>query len=61
MFEKINELLEDTDYPMEITDISDLEEFLNNEENSNYEVYDEIAHIYDQIMEGGDLYSDDEF
>jgi len=52
LFEKINMLLENINYPVEITDITELEEFLNNEENAIYEEYDEIAQIYDQIMEG---------
>lgn len=55
IFDKINSLLEETDYPMEINDISDLEEFLNDEDNSSYDVYPAIEKLYDQLMEGEEL------
>lgn len=51
LFDKINELLENTDITYEIKDISDLESFLDNEENQQYEEYEEIANLYDMLME----------
>jgi hypothetical protein len=53
--ERINELLENTDYPMEIKDISDLEDFLNEMENQQYEEYEEIDKLYNDLMEEPDL------
>lgn len=51
IFERINRLLEDTDYPVEITDIEELEEFLNDDGNSEFDAYEEIGRLYDQLME----------
>lgn len=55
IFERINELLEETDYPVEIKDISDLEDFLNEVDNQQYEEYEEIEKMYDDLMEESDL------
>jgi hypothetical protein len=54
IFARINELLEDTQYPYEITDITELEEFLNNDTNSDYEVYGDIEQLYENLMMGLD-------
>ncbi len=58
-FTKINELLEGTDYPTEIKDLSDLEDFLNDVENQQYDEYDEIERIYDEIMDGEDDFEEE--
>ncbi len=51
LFDKVNELLENTDITYELKDVSDLESFLENEENQQYEEYEEIERIYDLLME----------
>lgn len=58
IFDKINEMLEETDYPVEINDISDLEDFLNDDENTKYDCYDEIEKLYERILEGEEAYED---
>lgn len=57
IFEKINQLLEDTDYPVEISSISDIEDFLNDDDNTEFEQYDAIEKLYNKLMEYSD--SDD--
>ncbi len=54
VFERVNELLENTGYPLEIKDISDLEDFLNELDNQQYEEYDEIEKLYNDLMEEAD-------
>jgi hypothetical protein len=51
VFTKINVLLEGTDYPTEIKEMSDLEDFLNDVENQQYDEYDEIERLYDELMD----------
>ena len=48
-FEEINGLLEITDYPLEITSIADIEDFLNDGSNRRFEQYAEIGRIYDDL------------
>lgn len=58
IFNKINELLGESDYPLEIKDISDIEDFLNNDENKRFDEYDTIAAYYDSLITG---YEPDEY
>jgi len=51
IFDKVNGLLEDSGYPVEIKDISDLEDFLNEVENQDMEEYEVIEKLYDELME----------
>lgn len=50
VFNMINEMLEDTDYPLEIRNMADLEEFLNDEDNREMEAYEEIGKLYDNLV-----------
>lgn len=50
----MNELLENTGYTMEIKDLTDLEDFLNELDNQQYEEYDEIERLYNELMEEED-------
>jgi len=52
IYSKINELLENTDYPVEVSNVTSIEEFLNREENTGYDVYDEIDNLYNKLMMG---------
>lgn len=54
IFDRINSMLEDTEYPLEIKDISDLEDFLNDEDNMKLEQFESIARMYDELMDGPD-------
>ncbi len=56
---KINELLESTDFPTEIKDVSDLEDFLNDVENQQYDEYDDIERLYDKLMDGDEELEDE--
>jgi hypothetical protein len=53
--EKINLMLEHSGYTMEIADLSDIENFLSEEENADLEVYEEIENLYSQLMEDKDF------
>jgi hypothetical protein len=55
VFERANELLENTDYSVEIKDISDIEDFLNEADNQQYEEYEEIEKLYNDLMEDSDF------
>ena len=62
-FEKVNELLEDTDYPVRITSMADIEDFLLDDNNRRFEEYAVIGRMYDD-MRGKpeiDRYSDVSF
>ncbi|HEX9061209.1 MAG TPA: hypothetical protein VF941_13595 [Clostridia bacterium] len=48
-FEKINELLMDTDYPVRITSIGDLDDFLLDDDSRRFEQYAAIGRIYDDL------------
>lgn len=50
IYNEINGLLEETDYSLEIKSVADLEDFLNDEENRKFEVYDEIVKLYDDLL-----------
>ena len=49
--DKVNRLLEDTDFPLEVSDLTDIEDFLSDENNTDLEVYEEIENLYSQLME----------
>ncbi|MEN6315180.1 MAG: hypothetical protein ABFD25_13145 [Clostridiaceae bacterium] len=58
IYDRINELLEDTDYGYEIKDVSELEDFLEDEENQQLEEYEEIEKLYTMLMEDTDFEED---
>ncbi|MCX7921657.1 MAG: hypothetical protein N3B21_06540 [Clostridia bacterium] len=51
---KINGVFEESGYPLEISDISDIEDFLNNQKNMDLEVYEVVEQLYSQLMEDYD-------
>lgn len=54
IIERVNELMENADYPIEIKDVSDIEDFLNEEDNQTLEEYEEVEKMYNDLMEGDD-------
>lgn len=50
ILEKVNELLESSDYPAEMKDASDIEDFLNDEDNQVMEEYEEIEKLYNELV-----------
>lgn len=58
IYDKINELLEDADYGYEIKDVSELEDFLEDDENQQLEEYEEIEKLYTMLMEDTDFEED---
>lgn len=58
IYDRINELLEDADYGYEIKDVSELEDFLEDEENQQLEEYEEIEKLYTMLMEDTDFEED---
>ena len=55
IFYMINELLENTEYPGEVKNLSDLESFLEDDENQQYEEFGEVERLYSELMEDSDL------
>ncbi len=51
IFDRINELLESNGLAFEINDISSLEEFLESDDNQQYEEYEEIESLYNELMD----------
>jgi len=49
-FEKINELLYDTDYPVRITSVGDIDDFLLDDDNRRFEQFAVIGRIYDDLV-----------
>lgn len=49
VFDKINELLEDTDYPVKITSVGDIDDFLLDDDNRRFEQYEVIGRMYDDL------------
>lgn len=49
--DRINELMENTDLAYEFNDITDVESFLEEEENQQYEEYEEVEKLYEELME----------
>ncbi|MCX7748149.1 MAG: hypothetical protein N2645_14880 [Clostridia bacterium] len=50
IFDKINGILEDSDYPVEISDIAGIEEFLNDVDNEKYSFYGDIEGLYNKLL-----------
>ncbi len=48
-YDRINELLADTDYPIRITSIADIDDFLLNDDNRRLGQYQTIGRIYDDL------------
>ncbi|MCX7708311.1 MAG: hypothetical protein N2484_00510 [Clostridia bacterium] len=48
-FNKINDLLDNTDYPTRITSIADIDDFLLDDDNRRFETYPVIGRIYDDL------------
>ncbi|HOQ06396.1 MAG TPA: hypothetical protein PK127_07515 [Clostridiales bacterium] len=59
IFERINELAQNIDEDFEFADIEQVEEFLDDVENQQYEEYDEIERLYNELMELS-FYDDEE-
>ena len=51
IFERINELMESSGLTYEINDVSGLEEFLENDDNQQYEEYEEIESLYNELLD----------
>ncbi len=58
ILDKINELAMNMDLNLSLNSTSNIEEFLDNVENQQYEEYDEIESLYNELMELS--YYDDE-
>ncbi|MCX7841663.1 MAG: hypothetical protein N2489_01135 [Clostridia bacterium] len=50
IFDKINDMLTDTDFPLEIRSIADLEDFLNDDDNRRFESFELIGRLYDNLV-----------
>lgn len=50
LFDRVNGMLADSDYSVEIKDVGDLEEFLNDQGNMDFIFYDEIEQLYNQLL-----------
>ncbi len=59
ILDKINELAVNMDLNLTLNNTSNIEEFLDNVENQQYEEYDEIERLYNELMELS-YYDDDE-
>lgn len=55
IFDRINEILENSDLSYEVKDIADLEGFLEDDENQLYDEYEEIEKLYTMLMEDSDF------
>jgi len=51
IFDRINELAQNMDLQYEFNDIDQIEEFLDNVENQQFQEYDEIESLYNELME----------
>lgn len=51
IFEKVNEMLENTGLNYEINSTSSLEEFLENEDNQLLEEYEMIESLYSELLD----------
>ncbi|HEX3029875.1 MAG TPA: hypothetical protein VHT34_11360 [Clostridia bacterium] len=49
IFDKVNEMLEETDYPVKITSLADLDDFLLDDDNRRLSQYAAIGRIYDDL------------
>lgn len=52
IFNQINELLSNSGYNTKVNGLADLADFLNQEKNTDNEVYDKIRELYDQFIMG---------
>ncbi len=52
IFKEINHILEDADMDLRISDIEQLEEFLEENESEDLDFYEEIRDLYDQLLIG---------
>ncbi len=52
VFDRINALLAETDYPFEIRTLADLEDFLNDDQNRDIEAFEMIGRLYDNLAYG---------
>jgi hypothetical protein len=59
LFDKLNELAQNMDLSFEFNDIDQIEEFLDNVDNQQYEEYDKIEGLYNELMELS-FYDDEE-
>lgn len=59
LLDKISELAANIDTGLTLSNTSSIEEFLDNVENQQYEEYDEIEKLYNELMELS-YYDDDE-
>jgi len=51
ILDRINELMASTDLSYDFKDASDIESFLENDENQLYEEYEEIEKLYEELVE----------
>lgn len=51
LLDKINELAQNMDLNYAFSDTSSIEEFLDNVENQQFEEYDEIESLYNELVE----------
>ena len=52
IFNEINRLLEDEGMDIRINDMEELTDFLEENESTDSEVYEEIRELYDQLLMG---------
>lgn len=52
IFNEINRLLEDDGMDVRINDMDELTDFLEENESTDSEVYEEIRELYDQLLMG---------
>ncbi|HOP99932.1 MAG TPA: hypothetical protein PK604_03685 [Acetivibrio clariflavus] len=50
IFDEINQILEEADMDIRINDLEELEEFLEEYEAKDLEVYEEIHDLYEQLL-----------
>lgn len=56
IFNEINRLLDDADMDIKINDLEELEEFLEEYESRDLEIYEEIHDLYEQLLIGIEMY-----
>jgi hypothetical protein len=56
IFNEINRLLEDEGLDIRISDMDELNDFLEENEMSESEVYEEIRELYDQLVMGSGMW-----
>ena len=53
--DKVNRIMNEAGYHMDITDIPDVEDFLNNKDNMRMSIYEEVEQLYSELMEDVDI------